>query len=243
MIPNDPNLPVTSGVYHWAEFPVKKSADREFRNILEGTSAHFSYLSMHATTQMPGAAGSTPHANEDTEELVIVKEGYARIKMGDENKEIGPNGIMSLQPHQMHSIENMGTTPLTYYVLRFKSKNEMNLERGIANGGTLVINADTLNFKPSIKGGGIAYFDRPTTMCERLEMHITQLNNPGPSHAPHQHTETEVILVLSGNTEMTIDGVAYSAQPGDFYFLESGTLHGIRNTSEEPCSYLAFKWK
>ena len=238
-----PAEPILSGVYRWADFPVKTSADREFRKIFEGSSSHLSLLSIHATTQLPGAEPSNAHANDDSEELVIIKEGIAHINLNGQIKELGPNGILSLQPNQMHSIANAGTTPLTYYVFRFKSNAPKNLQRGISSGGTMAIHADTLTFTPSAKGGGMPYFDRPTTMFERLEMHMTQLNNPGPSHAPHQHAETEVILVLSGNTEMTIDGLNYTAQPGDFYFMESGTLHGIHNVSDKPCSYLAFKWK
>lgn len=106
-----------------------------------------------------------------------------------------------------------------------------------------MLNADSLTFKPSARGGGRAYFDRPTTMCERFEMHVTQLNSKGPSHKPHTHIETEIILVLSGETEMTIDGKVYEGSPGDFYFMNAHLLHGVRNATDQPCSYFAFKWK
>lgn len=118
----------------------------------------------------------------------------------------------------------------------------MNLQRGIDGGGSLVLNADSLAFKPSARGGGRAYFDRATAMCERFEMHTTELNLKGPSHNPHTHIETEIILVLSGKTEMTIDGKEYTATVGDFYFIDSQLFHGIRNATDEPCSYFAFKW-
>jgi (S)-ureidoglycine aminohydrolase len=73
-------------------------------------------------------------------------------------------------------------------------------------------------------------------------MHETQLNKKGPSHEPHRHDETEIILMLTGHTEMTIDGKEFKAGPGDFYVMNSQTLDGIRNANDTPCSYLAFKW-
>ena len=123
-----------------------------------------------------------------------------------------------------------------------KTTLPVNIERGMA-GGSMMLNADSLVFKPSEKGGGRAYFDRATAMCERLEMHVTQLNKKGPSHTPHSHPEAEIILVISGETEMTIDGKEYKAEAGDFYFINSELLHGMRNASDTPCSYFAFKWK
>jgi len=144
----------------------------------------------------------------------------------------------------MHSLENIGDNNLTYYVMRYRSKKKMDLERGQASGGSLMLNADSLIYKVSPDGfkGGRAYFDRSTAMCERFEMHVTQLNKKGPSHKPHAHSETEIILVLSGKTEMTIDGKEYDGEEGDFYFINSQMLHGVRNATNEPCSYFAFKW-
>jgi (S)-ureidoglycine aminohydrolase len=74
-------------------------------------------------------------------------------------------------------------------------------------------------------------------------MHVTQLNTRGPSHEPHAHEETEIIWMISGKTEITIDGKVYDGSEGDFYLMESELLHGVRNTLDEPCSYFAFKWK
>jgi (S)-ureidoglycine aminohydrolase len=74
-------------------------------------------------------------------------------------------------------------------------------------------------------------------------MHVTQLQGAGPSHAPHQHIETEVILIIEGSTSMVIDGKTYTGGPGDVYIMESGKMHGITNVADKPCSYFAFKWR
>lgn len=105
-----------------------------------------------------------------------------------------------------------------------------------------MLNVNSLPLEPSARGAGRRYFDRATAMCERLEMHVTQLHRKGPSHTPHTHVETEIILMLSGRTHMMIDGREYEGTVGDFYLVESQLLHGVGNATDEPCSYFAFKW-
>jgi (S)-ureidoglycine aminohydrolase len=235
--------PVRPGVYKWADLPVKATDDRESRKILEGVSTHLEYLEIHATTQFKGAKSSIPHANDNIEECIIVKEGRLRATIEGQKTVLGAGGVILLMPRQMHSIENAGDDNLTYYVMRYRSKKKMDLERGHASGGTLTLNADSLEFVPSARGGGRRYFDRSTAMCERFEMHVTQLDKLGESHVPHAHMETEIILVISGETEMTIDGKDYKGSAGDLYLMNSELLHGIRNAKDTPCSYFAFKWK
>ena len=234
---------VPSGSYIWTDYPAKVNGDRESRMILEGTSSHLDYFRIHATTQYPGAKPSTMHANDDKEECLIVKEGIMKITLEGNTVILGTGGVFLLMPHQMHSVQNAGNTNLTYYMMQYRSKKKKDVERGKAAGGSLLLNADSLIFKPSTRGGSKPYFDRATAMCERFEMHETQLNKKGPSHEPHSHEETEIILMLTGNTEMTIDGKEFKAGPGDFYVMNSQSLHGVRNATDAPCSYLAFKWK
>jgi (S)-ureidoglycine aminohydrolase len=234
---------VNSGVYKWADLPVKTGEDRESRKILEGVSPHLEYLEIHATTQFKGAKPSTAHANDDIEECIIVKEGILRATIEGKNTVLGVGGVILLMPRQMHSIENVGDGNLTYYVMRYRSKKKMDLERAQASGGTLTLNADSLPFVPSARGAGRPYFDRSTAMCERFEMHVTRLDKKGESHAPHAHIETEIILIITGDTEMTIDGKEYKASSGDLYLMNSESLHGVRNAKDTPCSYFAFKWK
>jgi len=235
--------PVNSGVYKWTDHPLTMSADRESRKILEGTSTHLDYLEIHATTQFPGAKPSTAHANDDIEECIIVKEGLMKATVEGRSTVLGAGGVILLMPRQLHSVQNAGDNNLTYYVMRYRSKKKMDLERGQSAGGTLMLNADSLTFKSSSRGGGRRYFDRSTAMCERFEMHMTQLDEKGPSHDPHSHDETEIVLVLSGKTEMTIDGKEYDGSAGDFHLINSQLMHGVRNATSDPCSYFIMIWK
>jgi quercetin dioxygenase-like cupin family protein len=234
---------IPSGVYHWSETPVKKGEDREGRRFLEGSSPQFEYLEIHATTQQKGAKPRPPHAQKDIEEVLIVKEGTMKFTIGEKSQVLGKGSVVLVPPLEMQSIENVGDGPLTYYVMMFRSNKPMDMGRSAKAGGPLFLNADSLPFVPSARGGAIKYFDRPTAMCENFEMHITQLKSKGPSHAPHSHVDTEIILIIEGDTEITINNKTYQASAGDFYIMNSGEMHGVSNASDKPCSYFAFKWR
>jgi quercetin dioxygenase-like cupin family protein len=234
---------ITSGVYVWNNLPVKPGDKRVGRFIDEGTTAEFEYFEMHATTQEKGATPRPPHAQADREELIIVKEGSAKFTIDGKETILGAGSIVIIPPLAMQAIQNVGDGPLTYYVLIFKSKKPMDMERCNKAGGALLINADTLKYVPSERGGGIKYFNRPTAMTENYEMHITELKKKGPSHAPHAHVDTEIILLIEGDAELLADGNTYKGTAGDLFIMESNKLHGISNATDKPCKYFAFKWR
>jgi (S)-ureidoglycine aminohydrolase len=231
------------GVMHWSDLPVRVSTERESRSIFEGTSPHLAYLEIHATTQAVGAKPRPPHANKDIEELVIIKEGKVKITIGEQSAILGAGGVAIILPEEMQTFENVGDTPLTYYIFRYRSKSPMNPERGKSNGGSLILNQDSVEFKTSPKGGSRSYFDRPTSMFENFEMHITQLNKIGLSHTPHTHIDTEIILVIEGSSKVKINETDYEGAPGDLFFINSNLIHAAGNGSENPCTYFAFKWR
>ena len=235
--------PLGSGVYHWNELLVKKDKLRESRKIAEGTTTEFSFFEIHATTRQPGAIPRPPHAQDSIEEVIIVKEGQLTCTIGNKKTTLGPGSVLLIPPQEMQALENNGDGPVTYYVFMFRSKKGMNPERSKQAGGPLLVHHDSLVYKETNNKGNRKYFDRPTAMCENYEMHITYLKAKGPSHAPHQHVDTEIILMIDGESEMTIDGRHYTAGPGDLYIAESGKMHGIGNATDKPCSYFAFKWR
>lgn len=235
--------PVTSGVFHWADLPVKKEEQRETRKIAEGTTAEFEYFEMHATTQMKGAIPRPPHTQKDIEEIIIIKEGSAKCTIGNKTATLGAGSVLLIPPLESQAFENVGAGPLSYYVLMFRSRKPMNMERSNKAGGPLLVNADTIAYTEKDDKGTKKYFDRPTAMCDNYEMHVTYLKHKGPSHAGHQHVDTEIILVIDGEMAMSIDGKDYKGNAGDLFIAESGKMHQVFNAADKPCSYFAFKWR
>ena len=146
-------------------------------------------------------------------------------------------------PGDEHGFENAGTSPATYYVLKYKSKLPMKKARAVQNGGSFILNWNDLAFTPHEKGGRRNFFNRPTSQLEKFEMHTTALNPGLDSHAQHTHKEEEVILILRGNVTMHIGNQFLSAAPGDVVFLPSGIPHALKNTGNVQCEYFAFQWR
>ncbi len=235
--------PINYGVYHWNELAVKKDSLRETRKLLEGSTNEFEYFEIHATTQFKGAVPKPAHTQKDIEELIIIKDGTMKCTIGNKTAVLGKGSVILIPPLQSQVFENIGNGPLTYYVLLFRSKKPMDIERSNNAGGVMLLNPDTLAYTEKNNRGTRKYFDRATAMTENYEMHITYLKDKGPSHAPHQHVATEIILIINGETEMDIDGKHYTGGAGDLYIVESGKIHGVGNANEKPCSYFAFKWR
>jgi mannose-6-phosphate isomerase-like protein (cupin superfamily) len=235
--------PVHSDIYHWKDLPIKKEDRRESRKILEGSTSEFEYFEIHATTQWQGAPSRPAHTQKDIEELIIIKEGTMKCTIGVKTATLGKGSVLLVPPLQQQKFENVGEGPLTYYVLMFRSKKPMNIERSTKAGGSLLMNYDSTSYTEAGTKGTRKFFERATAMCDTLEMHVTTLKQKGPSHAPHQHVDSEIILMIEGETEMTIDGKKYQGTAGDLYLVESGKMHGITNTSDKACSYFAFRWR
>jgi len=235
--------PITSGVFHWNELSVKKDKDRESRKIFEGTTPEFQYFEIHATTQYKGAVPKPLHTQDSIEEMIIIKEGTLKCTIGTHTSTLSAGSVLLIPPHETQLFENIGDGPVTYYVFKFQAKKGMDMERSKKAGGTLLLIYDSLPYTESNNKGTRKYFDRPTAMCDNYEMHITYLKVKGPSHAPHQHVDTEIILIIDGESEMMIDGKNYKAGPGDLYIAVRGQLHGISNATDKPCNYFAFKWR
>ena len=235
--------PIGSASFHWAELPIEKNGSVELRKIVKGHTAEFEYFEIIAISQMNRDLAETNSSLNEYEELIIIKEGTVRADMGNKSVVLSRGSVILVPPFESLLLKKIGEEPLSWYSLKFSSGKKMNLDRSAAAGGSLLLNHDSLPYTEKNNRGTRKYFDRPTAMCENYEMHVTYLKEKGASHKPHQHVDTEIILVIDGNTEMTIDGLTYNAGPGDLYIVETGKLHGISNASDKPCSYFAFKWR
>lgn len=61
---------------------------------------------------------------------------------------------------------------------------------------------------------------------------------PGVSIALHDHTFEEAYFILSGEVEGTLDGITYTARPGDVLWTGVGCVHTFTNVSQEPVRWL-----
>src|SRR6185295_5474049 len=230
-------------VYRWDSLVTTIEDTRVRKQILEGSTTSLSYFESHVTSIQPGKSPHPPHTHADQEELIIVKEGKIKVTINGISNVLGPGSVAYPMPGEEHGIVNVGDEQATYYIFKYKSKLPMNLERARQNGGSFMINWDTVTVKKTDKGQRREFFNKPTSQLVKFEMHTTALNAGLDSHAPHTHKEEEVILILKGNVTMHIGDNFYPAGPGDVVFLSSGVSHALMNTGKEQCEYFAFQWR
>lgn len=229
-------------VCSWNKLEAIKEDTRVRRQILEGSTTSLANFEVHASTLEPGKAPHPTHKHDNQEELMIVKEGQVKITIDGKSKILGPGSIAFAMPGDEHGIENAGTSPATYYILKYKGKL-YNISRGKQAGGSFMLDWNGLTTKNTGKGYRRDFFNRPTSQLAQFEMHTTALNADSVSHAPHMHVQEEIILILRGNVTIHIDGKLYPASPGDVVFLPSMIPHALLNTGKEQCEYFAFQWR
>jgi (S)-ureidoglycine aminohydrolase len=232
-----------SNVYRWNNLQVEKSGTRERRQILKGNTTDLEYLDIHATTVAPKESPHASHSHNDSEELIIVKDGSLKVTINDEGQVLGPGSIAIAMPGDQHGLENAGDTSVTYYVFRYRSKSPVNIERGNKAGGSFMVNWNDVSVQKTEIGGRRQHFDRATAMFERFEMHVTTLNEGLATHQPHTHRAEEFVLIIKGEVEMQIGETFQKASAGDLIFLASEIPHALRNIGSERTEYFAFQWQ
>jgi quercetin dioxygenase-like cupin family protein len=73
-----------------------------------------------------------------------------------------------------------------------------------------------------------------------LEVHETKLPPGAAPHAPHRHVHEEMLVVLEGSVDFTVNGATTRLPPGSAAFAASNDLHGPSNGSDAPCRYVVF---
>jgi len=116
--------PITSGVFHWNDLPVKKDKERESRKIFEGSTPEFEYFEIHATTQYKGALPRPPHTQDSIEEVIIIKEGTLKCTIGNLTSTLSAGSVLLIPPHEVQIFENTGDGPVTYYVFKYHARKE-----------------------------------------------------------------------------------------------------------------------
>ena len=231
---------ILSGMYPWKE-PLRQIRQGLVSDVLlEGSTRDLKTLRL-TTNGLASIAGNLSlQVPADQEILIIVRSGKLELTLKDTVRFLGPASIALLMPGESYAIRNRGDEKVTWYQMHYRSKLPVN-DVGLA-GGSMAKDETQIPFRAHDRGGVKSYFERPTAMCRRFEMHVTTLKEGLKSHDPHTHRAAEIIVVISNETEMLIGSNLYKGKAGDIYYLGSNVLHGIQNVGKGNCSYFAFQF-
>lgn len=230
---------VESTAYNWDDLKPIKDENRMRRQYVDGSTTLINNLEIHTSTVSAGEAPHPPHTHDDQEELVIVKEGTLKATIKNESLILGPGSVIYVMPHDEHGFVNSGTTPCTYFIVKFKTGGELPSDK---SPKSFMVDWKDMKFVAHDKGGRRNVVDTRTRLFNRFEMHITTLNVGLTSHDPHTHLPEEIILVKEGNVEMNVGDRKVKVSEGGLVFLDSKISHNLTNTGNTPTTYFAFQW-
>ena len=240
---------ITSDVYVWKDAPVEKTDTGSKRTIIKGVATDFEVMDISAIT-FEKAKGEAETTLADFEDMIVVKDGSLNITLNGESKTVGRGSVAVVMPGDKRSYTNATEGETTFFVLRYKSKKPVDAERGKKSGGSFVVDWNDVKFnaRSDGKGGTRNFFNKPTAMGKRLELHSTQLNPTQNSHAPHRHRAEELVIILDADVEMYLgpgekDGKLRKATDGDIIYLVSNEYHAINNIGTKPALYFAFQFE
>lgn len=226
---------IKAGTYQW---PTVSTGSVK---IFSGSANDLSFVEMSANALKAGQKVKSK-VPDNEEHLILIKSGTLSITIGDSLFSLGKGSIAMVMASGKYVLSNKTTETCEYHLMKYRSKLAMDIDRGMAAGGSFVKDWNKLVFKPHDRGGVRPYFERPTAMTKRFEMHVTTLKPNLNSHAPHTHGAEEIILVIEGNVEMLIGETNYRARAGELLFVPTNLPHGLKNDGTTPCSYFAFQW-
>jgi mannose-6-phosphate isomerase-like protein (cupin superfamily) len=96
---------------------------------------------------------------------------------------------------------------------------------------------------PTRNAGSLIYrgiFDGAIYEGCHISLHESDLAPHSEPHPPHQHRHEEMVLILEGTLEFTINGKSTRAGAGSVMFAGSNDLHGIRNPDDTRAKYFVF---
>lgn len=232
---------IPSGIYNWQQ-PISQNTIKT-AILFEGSMYDMEWLQMSANSISATKKKIKITVPQNEEYLLIIKSGLLSVTIKDSARVIRKGSMALLLPGEKFSIQNINNEPCDYYQMKYRSRMPVNLKKGKNAGGSFVKEWNSIPFISHDKGGIRKFYEQPTAMTKRMEMHVTTLNVGLKSHDPHTHRAEEIVLVIEGNTEMQIGQKFYQGSAGAIFYLGSNVLHAIRNTGTEPCTYFAFQFE
>ena len=89
----------------------------------------------------------------------------------------------------------------------------------------------------NVGGAALRILLGPDTGASQLNLMVVQYA-PGGYITEHDHAFEEGFLVVAGELEAVLDGETHTVRAGDYFWSGVGSMHALRNVSDEPARWL-----
>ena len=227
----------------WDSLVPKKSAVGQGRKVFDNLTLTMDKLEMHITTLNPGMESHPVHKHP-WEEMILIKEGDFEFNLNGQKHHAGPGALVFFASNDPHNAKNVGDKPGTYYVLNFvtdlshdanaKSAAERAVAGKLASG---VLDCPSMPSTPTPTGSRIVCVSSPTLTFLALESHISTLNVGQSSQPDIVDPNDEIVIVKSGQVEVTVNGIASRMNAGSLMYWYPNDKRTLRNIGTTPTSY------
>jgi len=100
-----------------------------------------------------------------------------------------------------------------------------------------VYHSAEIPYKGDAKKKARRFFYGPEHSGYNLEMHETVLGPGVETHPPHTHGHQEIIILVEGTVQVSMDGRTDTVEAGSVIFYEPDRPHNLRNAGTTPCRY------
>ena len=104
----------------WSAMEAKQTKYGMSRKVFQAPTPTLDELECHITTLNPGESPHAAHHHPD-EELILVKEGTVESTLNGVSRQVGPGSVIFQASDEMHGLRNVGQTPATYFVVKWKT--------------------------------------------------------------------------------------------------------------------------
>jgi quercetin dioxygenase-like cupin family protein len=100
-----------------------------------------------------------------------------------------------------------------------------------------VYHSSAIPYKGDEKKKARRFFYGPEQSGYTLEMHETVLGPGVETHPPHTHSHQEIIIVIEGTVQVSMDGRNDTVEAGSVIFYDPDKRHNLRNIGTTPARY------
>jgi quercetin dioxygenase-like cupin family protein len=227
----------------WDSLVPSATAAGQVRHVFDNPTVAMDKLEVHVTTLNPGSESHPVHRHA-WEEMLLVKEGEIEVSINGKKQRAGPGSLVFLASNDPHNARNVGSKPATYYVVNFVT--ELSHEASArpaaeqAVPGKLassVVDCGSLPVTATATGSRVTCVSSPTLTFVALESHITTLNVGQHTAADVVDPNDEIVIIKSGQLEVTVNGVASRMNEGSLLYWAPNVKRTLRNVGVGPASY------
>ena len=238
----EPPGALRSTVFARERMTATRTATGEICSLTHQPTATLSLLGCELVTLQPGQVAHPPHRHAE-EKLLVVQAGRLEVNLNGATQACGPGSVILCTWQDLHGIRNAGEAPATYWAITLTSARTHDpyaLNR-TPSLGSVVREWDQLPVKRTPTATRRDILQGSTATLDRLAVHATTVPARAAAHGAHRHPDDEIVLVLEGTMEATLDGRGAGGGPGSLFLFTSDDLHGLRNAGDTPATYLIIR--